>query len=98
MPNPHAHILARIYENSAVPGPNYGGVVTQRPGDSKTVAEVPKKEGEEFKPTGEETREVDLANRILRAAKAMAKTPDVDEIIRCADELKKLHGVTEARS
>ena len=75
--------------------PSYEVGNNQRPGISKPTAELTKKEGEEFHTTGEERREVRLADRILKAAKLLAATPDVEEIIRCAEELKRTHGVTE---
>jgi hypothetical protein len=90
----HAHILARLHEDFST-NPNYGVGDKQRSGDSKVVPEITKKEGSDFHPTGEERREIHLADKILKAAKNLASTPDVDEIIRCAEELKQLHGVTE---
>ena len=93
----HAQILRRIQEDTGT-NPNYGVGDAQPSGDSKTLPSITKKEGDEFAQTGEERREVKLADRILKAANLLAKTPDVDEIIRCAEELKRMHGVTEERS
>ena len=90
----HAHILARLHEDFST-NPNYGVGEKQPSGDSKVIPTVTKKEGDEYRPTGEERREVKLADRILKAAKLLASTPDVDEIVRCAEELKRMHGVTE---
>jgi len=91
---PHKHILARLAED--VPGdfhsPQYGAAEKVGAGDSSVTPSVPKKEGDEFQPTGEERREVALADKILAAAAKMARTPDVEAIVRYADELKKMHG------
>jgi len=93
---PHAHILHRLHEdvttgNNLNPSYATNDGQTQH-GDSSLAASHTKKEGEEFVATGEETREVELATKILQAAGRMAKTPDVEQIIRLADELKKMHG------
>jgi len=93
---PHQHILHRLHEDYST-NPNYGVGDQQPPGDSQTVPTATKKEGEEFHNTGEESREVKLADRILKAANLLASTPDVDEIVRCAEELKRMHGVTEGQ-
>lgn len=90
---PHKHILSRLHEASNNKlNPEYGAAERVGTGDSSNVSTLPKKEGDEFQPTGEERREVELADRILAAANRMAKTPDVEEVIRLADELKKMHG------
>jgi hypothetical protein len=94
--HPHRHILGRLQEYAPNKlNPEYGVADQTGQGDSSTTATSTKKEGDEFKPTGEERREVELADKILTAAEKMASTPDVEEIIRYADELKKMHGVTE---
>lgn len=62
-------------------------------GDSHVVATATKKEGDEYQQTGEERREIAIADKILKAANNMAKTPDVEEVVRLATELKKMHGV-----
>ena len=89
----HAHILARLHEDfSETPNYTTNMGVDIKHGDSGLTATTTKKEGDEYKETGEEKREVALGNRILKAAQNMAKTPDVEEIIRAADELVKMHG------
>lgn len=93
----HAHILARLHENTLsnthIAGDDGGQ--HQHSGLSTETPEVVKKEGSEYHKTGEEHREVGLAERILKAAKMLVATPDVEEIIRAAEELKRMHGVTE---
>lgn len=92
----HAHILRRLHEDVTTGNnlnPSYAtNDAHVQHGDSSLAASHTKKEGEDFASTGEETREVELATKIMQAARRMAKTPDVEEIIRLADELKKMHG------
>ena len=73
--------------------PHYTTNATVKGGDSTVVASHTKKEGDEWQETGEEKREVAIADKILKAAQNMAKTPDVAEIVRLATELKNMHGV-----
>lgn len=73
--------------------PSYSTNVASQHGDSSVLATRTKKEGDDYQQTGEERREVALADKILKAAQNMAKTPDVEEVIRLATELKKMHGV-----
>jgi hypothetical protein len=73
--------------------PNYTTNDTVKGGDSHVISTRAKKEGDEYQQTGEERREVALADKILKAAHNMAQTPDVEEVIRLATELKKMHGV-----
>lgn len=94
MAAPHVHILKRLQEDYNLGPPAYGQAERTGTGDSSVTASDTKKEGSEFKETGEEKREVEIADKILAAAKRMASTPDVEEIIRGADELKKIHGKT----
>jgi hypothetical protein len=72
--------------------PNYTTNMGVKAGDSKVVATTTKKEGDDYKETGEEKREVSIANRLLKATEKMARTPDVEEVIRLATELKTMHG------
>lgn len=62
-------------------------------GDSHNQAVPVKKKAEELPHDDEETRELKIADAILRAAQGMAKSPAVDEIINQANELKRIHGV-----
>jgi len=62
-------------------------------GDSHINAQTAQKDASELPHDDEETRELKIADTILKAAHGMAKTPDVEEIIRQAEELKRIHGV-----
>jgi hypothetical protein len=62
-------------------------------GDSHINAQTVQKDASELPHDEEETRELKIADSILKAAHGMAKTPDVEEIIRQAEELKRIHGV-----
>ena len=104
--HPHKHILTRLSEagnpkltEEFGTNPHYTTNAGVKGGDSHVLAAATKngaedkKEGDEYQQTGEERREIAIADRLLKAAQNMAKTPDVDEIIRLATELKKMHGV-----
>ena len=91
----HAHILHRIHEElgltpNAGVGTMAGNVST---GDAGLTANVTKKEGDEFKGDPEERQEIKIADAILQAASGLAKSPAAEEIIRQAQELKRIHGV-----
>ena len=62
-------------------------------GDSHGDAVPVKKDASELPHDEEETRELKIADAILRAAQGMAKSPAVEEIINQATELKRIHGV-----
>lgn len=63
-------------------------------GDTATTANQVKKEGDEYNlDNREERREIKIADKILRAASGLAKSPVVDEIVNQARELKRIHGV-----
>lgn len=66
-------------------------------GDSSGLAQQvkkDKKEGDEFKAGDpEERQEIKIADAILQAASGLAKSPAAEEIIRQAQELKRIHGV-----
>ena len=62
-------------------------------GDSHNLATKTEKDAEDIPHDGEETRELKIADTILKAAHGMAKSPAVEEIIRQAEELKRIHGV-----
>jgi len=92
----HEHIIHRIHEelgltaNSGVSTMS-GNVGT---GDSGNLAHQVKKEGDEFKQGDpEERQEIKIADAILQAASGLAKSPASEEIIRQAQELKRIHGV-----
>jgi hypothetical protein len=72
--------------------PNYTTNMGVKAGDSKVVATTTKKEGDDYQETGEEKREIAIADRLLKAAEKMVRTPDVEEVVRLATELKKMHG------
>jgi hypothetical protein len=104
--HPHKHILERLSESGKSKlteefgtNPHYTTNAGIKGGDSHVLATATKKDGEdkkegdEYHQTGAPRREIAIADRILKAAQNMAKTPDVDEIIRLATELKKMHGV-----
>jgi len=92
----HQHILHRIQEDLGLT-PNAGistmaGNVAS--GDSGNLAQQVKKEGDEFKEGDpEERQEIKIADAILQAASGLAKSPASEEIIRQAQELKRIHGV-----
>jgi len=86
-------IVAQMLGEDFSETPNYTTNMGVKAGDSKVVATTTKKEGDEYKQTGEEKREVAIADKILKAANNMVKTPDVEEVVRLATELKKMHGV-----
>ena len=92
----HDHILHRISESTGLTpsvgvGTMAGDVAS---GGSTTLANVVKKEGDEFKEGDpEERREIKIADAILQAASGLAKSPAVEEIINQAQELKRIHGV-----
>ena len=98
MTSNHEHILHRLSEEFGT-NPHYTTNAGVKGGDSHVLATATKngaedkKEGDEYQHTGEERREIAIADRLLKAAQNMAKTPDVEEIIRLATELKKMHGV-----
>ena len=94
--HPHKHILSRLSEDFST-NPSFGMAEKPGEGDSQVVASHTKKEVEEFHSTGEEKREVRLADRILKAANLLPKDPNAEEIIRAAEELKRMHGVTESK-
>lgn len=92
----HAHILQRINEDLGLT-PN-AGVSTMAgnigSGDTSGMAQQVKKEGDEFKEGDpEERQEIKIADAILQAASGLADSPAAEEIIRQAQELKRIHGV-----
>jgi len=87
----HDHILRRLNEDFSMT-PNYTTNMGVKAGDSKVVATTTKKEGDDYQETGEEKREIAIADRLLKAAEKMVRTPDVEEVVRLATELKKMHG------
>lgn len=93
----HAHILSRLNESLGLT-PN-AGVSTMAgdvaSGDSGSLAaQIPKKEGDEYKQGDpEERQEIKIADAILQAASGLAKSPAAEEIINQARELKRIHGV-----
>lgn len=92
----HEHILQRINEQlgltpSVGVGTMAGNVAS---GDSSTLAAQVEKEGDEFKEGDpEERQEIKIADAILQAASGLADSPAAEEIIRQAQELKRIHGV-----
>lgn len=92
----HEHIVRRFNESTGLT-PNAGvstmaGDVQSGDGGSST-SNVVKKEGDEVRTGGEENQEMKIANMILRAASGLAKSPAVEEIIKQAEELKRIHGI-----
>lgn len=92
----HDHILQRLNEQLGLV-PN-AGISTMagdvHSGDSGSLATQVKKEGDEFKAGDpEERQEIKIADAILQAASGLAKSPAAKEIIRQAQELKRIHGV-----
>ena len=85
----HEQIIKRLHEDFGVPAnaSNAG----QPGGDSTMVPGASSEKGAEPVANKEETREVKIANNILRAAAGLAKTNLVDTIIRQAEELKRMH-------
>lgn len=93
----HDHILSRLVGEALGLTPN-AGVGTMagdvHSGDSSGLANVVKKEGDEFREGDPEERlEIKIADVILQAASGLAKSPAVEEIINQAKELKRIHGV-----
>lgn len=97
--NIHEHILSRFSEDLGLT-PNAGvstmaGDVSS--GQSSSLAlqtkKEKKKEGDEFKPSKEEKQELKIADAILKAASGLSKSPATEEIIRQAEELKRMHGI-----
>ena len=93
----HDQILRRITEASILGAPQPGGEPAFNSnipsGDSHINAPTAQKDAEELPHDDEETRELKIADAILKAAHGMAKTEAVTEIIRQAEELKRIHGV-----
>lgn len=88
-----ARLVDQMLSEETSLNPHYTTNASVKSGDSHVVATQTRKEGDEYQQTGEERREIAIADRLLKAAKNMAKTPDVDEIVRLATELKNMHGV-----
>ena len=62
-------------------------------GDSHELSTKAEKDAVDLPHDEEETRELKIADAILKAAAGMVKSPAVEEIIRQAEELKRIHGV-----
>lgn len=93
----HDQILQRLNE-AAVLGHHQSGTEPAfssniPSGDSDINGHVANKDAEELPHDDEETRELKIADQILKAAHGLAKTAAVEEIIRQAEELKRIHGV-----
>jgi len=95
----HEHILRRIHEELGLtPSAGIGtiaGDVHSGDSSSGSITQQVKKEGDELKAGDpEERQEIKIADAILQAASGLAKSPASEEIIRQAQELKRIHGVT----
>ena len=94
-----AKLVDQMLSEEFATNPHYTTNTGVKGGDSHVFATATKaeggakKEGDEYQQTGEERREIAIADRLLKAAQNMARTPDVEEVIRLATELKKMHGV-----
>lgn len=91
---PHGHILSRISEAMGVLPNGIGTSANDTVSSTNSsIGSQVKKEGDEVRPDGEERQEIKIANMILRAASGLAKSPAQEEIIKQAEELKRLHGI-----